>query len=603
MMATEAPPSRARGAVIWRHSAVALLFCVLTVVMLFPIARDLSGRTIGWEGDNTFYIRQFWWMKHALVDLRVSPFLDRSTFYPAGHEVANGELSPANTIPAVPLTMAGGPVLAYNVTLLFTFAMTAFGTYLWVLSLTGSIPGSILAGIIAGFLPYRFAHVVGHLPMVSTQWVPFALYAFERFLRRKTLLGGVALGIFVALVALSSWYYAYAIALMLPLYALVRSWPWRERWDADWWRGLAVAGIAAAVLTMPFALPYMQLRSQGGLVRDLAMMESWSINFYDFFLPNRLNPAFAAFVLKWFPREGALWVECGVALGYTALALALVAVAARRRNGAMAALLVVWIVSYAIALGPTLHSGDRQVLLPVPLPVVALAAKVLGLFGSLEPARAELLARQSLAIPLPSMFMFVFVPMTSGMRCMSRFGMWTGLMTAGLAGWGTAVVLEALRRRAVSRRVAGNVLAVVLVAGLGALVLAESYSRNPTIALRPRDVDLWLARQGEAAITEMPVDQALRPFQDYYKTVHGQPTVFGPIGDSFYPPFFAQRKAVLSDFPSDRSLAWLRSWHVRYVLLTPPNIPDWPALKLQVNAQPALRFDREIGGVLVYEVR
>ena len=36
----------------------------------------------------------------------------------------------ATTVPAIPITMLWGPVVAYNVTLLFTFVMTGFGTYI-----------------------------------------------------------------------------------------------------------------------------------------------------------------------------------------------------------------------------------------------------------------------------------------------------------------------------------------------------------------------------------------------------------------------------------------------------------------------------------------
>ncbi|MCX6546033.1 MAG: hypothetical protein NTV05_16680 [Acidobacteria bacterium] len=585
---------------MWQHAAVALLFCALTALMVPSLVSDPFGVVIGWPGDNTFYIRQFWWMKRALVDLHTSPFFDPSTYYPAGHATANGELVPAVTLPGIPLTMMGGAVFAYNISLLVTFAMTGFGTYLWVLELTGSLPGGIVAGIVAAFLPYRFAHVLGHLPMVSTHWVPLTLLAFERFFKRRLVWPAILLGSSFALVALSSWYYAYAIGLMLPIYALVRSRPWRKNWDAAWWRGLAVAAATAAMLLLPFVVPYLRLRAGGGLTRGIGEMESWSLNFYDFLLPNRLNPAFAGFVLHWFPQQAAQWVERGVSLGYTAIALALVAWAARRRHPAMAALLAVWIASFAIALGPTFHTGDRQWLIPVPLPVTALVAKAFGSFGSMAQIKDEILARQALAIPMPAMFLFLFVPMTSGMRVMSRFGMWTGLMTAGLAGWGTALVLQRLHQRFGHR----PVITVIVVAVLGGLVLSESQSRIPTMALRPRGVDVWLAQQAQpGAVAELPLESAFLPIQDYYKTIHQRPTIFGPVGDSFFPPLFEPRKAALADFPSDPSVAALRSWGVRYVLFTPSIIGGWATLKQKVDAQPGLSFDREIDGVLVYLIR
>lgn len=226
--------------------------------------------------------------------------------------------------------------------------------------------------------------------MVSTHWVPFAFLAFDRFLDRKTASRAMTFGWCVAMVVLSSWYYAYAAGLMLPLYALVRSRPWREHWTGEWWRGVYSATITAGVLVLPFLIPYLKLRSRGGLTRGIGEMEFWSINFYDFLLPNLLNPQWGGFVERWFPVEAAEWVERGVSLGYTALTLSLVAVALGRRHRAMPAVFVVAAVSFAIALGPTLHSGDRQVLLPAPLLVARLAAKALSWFPSLEPVRDQI---------------------------------------------------------------------------------------------------------------------------------------------------------------------------------------------------------------------
>jgi hypothetical protein len=355
-------------------------------------------------------------------------------------------------------------------------------------------------------------------------------------------------------------------------------------------------------MVAPFLVPYLRLRAGGGLTRSIAEMETWSINFYAFVVPNWLNPVSRGFVERWFPGEASQWVERGVSLGYAALALAAIAVVrARRTPGATRAPYRFWavvgvaVVSYVIALGPTLHSGDRQILLPMPLMAIEAAAWLLGMFGSLEPVRAQMLAEQAIAIPLPSMVMFVFVPMTSGMRVMARFGVWTGLMVAVLAGWGTAFLIEKMRA-------GGRLMPAVVVAGLAALVLAESYSTVAMMPLEPREVDLWLAQQPAGAVVELPVDQATRPLQDYYKTVHGKPTVFGPIGDGFMPPILTERREILTAFPTARGVAALREWGTRYVLFSPEEIPEWAVLEGRLRATPGLWFQREIGGVQVYAI-
>lgn len=584
----------------WQHVGALGLYCALTAVMVTPLVFHPASLTAGWEDDNFYCIRLFWWAKHVVVDRAASPFWDPSAFFPHGHEVASGEMSPANTYLMLPVTMWWGPLVAYNVTLVLSFVMTGFGTYLWTRWLTGSVAGALVAGVIAAFLPFRFAHLVGHLTIVSTHWVPFALYSFERFLAGKRPKWAAALGVTTAMVALCSWYLAYSIALMLPLYAAVRSRPWRVHWDAAWWRGIVMAMAVAALLVVPFMIPYMMARSQHNLVRSIAEMEYWSLNVYDFWLPNTSNPVFQPFMKAWFPTQTLQWVERNVTFGVTAFALALVAVHRRRLHPAMTAVIAVWVASYLIALGPTLHFGDRPLVVPMPWLAVAVVVNVLEWMPAFDRVRLELLADPRFTIPMPSRFLFLWVPLTDGMRVMARFALWTGIMTAALAGWGTMAVLQAQRLRAGARRV----IPAVVVAVVCALVLFESRSEVFTMPVTSRGVDRWLAQQPkDAAVIELPLEQALRPIQNYYKTVHEQPTVFGRIGDAFEPDISKERRALLADFPSDRSIAVLKEWRTRYVLFTPAIISGWPDYKAKIDSYPALTFDREIDGVMVYLVR
>jgi len=338
------------------------------------------------------------------------------------------------------------------------------------------------------------------------------------------------------------------------------------------------------------------------LSRSLAEMDSWSLNFYSLLLPNRLNPWWSDFVVKWFPQDASQWVERGIGPGLLALIFALIGFGYRKRAASIAAAASVACVSYFIALGPTLHSGDRQMLVPMPLPVVMLTLKLFGGVSSLAPAMAEIRAHQSLPIPLPSLLMYVFVPITSAMRVMSRFGIWTDLMVSSLAGWGVVRVLGALgrTRRVRERPAVAWTLVCVLIAG----VLLESYSRLPVMTVNPRAVDVWLGQQphGDWSVIELPLEQAFRFSQDYAKTVHQQPTVFSSPADGFVSDLYVERRDALAIFPAARAIDMLRQCRVRYVLMTPQLIPDWPAMKSAVDATPGLKLDREIDGVRVYRV-
>jgi hypothetical protein len=584
------------------HGAALVLFSALTVLLAFPVVSQLGSAVPGWEGDNLQFVRSVWWVEHALLDLHIAPFFDPTSFHPVGEHIARSEMTPVNTFLAVPITALWNAQAAYSVMILFSFVATAMGAYFWVLQLTGRRSAGIVAGAIAGFLPLRFAHMLGHLPEITTQWVPWTLFAFERFLERRTQGRAAVLGIFVALVALACWYYGHALALMLPVYAVARTWRSRDVWrDPAWWRGIGISVAVAAVLVMPFVIPAARLHAGGELRRRIADMDAWSINPYDFFLPNLWHPLWGAAGRLRFPVQGSMWVERGIVFGYVACAAAVLGLARGQPRRIVRMLFVVWCVSYLIALGPSLHFHDHPVLLPLPTWMVSAADGALGVLGALsgqgQGLRAEIVTTGHTPVFLPSFFLYYLFPLTSSMRTMSRFGLWTNMLTAALAAFGAIVAMDWVSRR--RGRTAGHIVAGALVAA----VAFESLTVIPMMPLAPRPVDRWLATEPpDAVVVELPVDQATRMFQNYYATVHGRSMVFGWNGDSFPPPEYAARVAALTEFPSPQSVAFLRSIGATHVLVTPSQIPDWPAYDAKLNV-PGLRYDRDVGGVRVYRVR
>src|SRR3954467_5230813 len=201
--------------------------------MAFPILTVMArGGVPGWEGDNLYYVHSMWWWKHALFELRTSPFVDPESFVPVGRENGRSELTVTNTIPALPITWLAGPVTAYNVMVLASFVSNAFFPYLWVRRMTGSRAAGVVSGTIAAFLPLRFAHLAGHLPQLTTQWIALTLYSFDRYVDRRSLARALELGAAMALTVLGCWYYGYALAVMFPVYAILRTRRlrvWRER--------------------------------------------------------------------------------------------------------------------------------------------------------------------------------------------------------------------------------------------------------------------------------------------------------------------------------------------------------------------------------------
>jgi len=304
-----------------RHGPAVAAYVGATALMLWPLLGAFGSRVLGEEYDNMFFIRQVWWMKYAVVDLRTSPFFDASSYYPLGYDLGRGAYAPASTIPAIPLTWAASPVISYNAIVVGSFLLTALGTYAWMLRLTRRRTGAFFAGLVAAMLPYRFGHIF-HLNLLTTQWIPWTLWAFETYLARPSNGRTLSVGTLAALIALSDWYYGYAAALLLPIYFALR---FRSNRVVDWAIGVrhtALAGSGALLLVLPFLLDSLRLWKSHVIGGHGLQPAFFDLNPYDPFVPNLRHPIWGKALARVFEWQGTFWAERCVTLGYVAIGLA-----------------------------------------------------------------------------------------------------------------------------------------------------------------------------------------------------------------------------------------------------------------------------------------
>jgi len=578
-----------------RHSVPVLLALVPAVVWLFPILTDPFHTVVGWEGDNLFFIRQIWWVKHSLLDLGIAPWFDPSSYWPHGYAMTRGELTLANSLPVLPITAVFGPVAAYNLMLTAGFFLTGIATYAWAYRLTESRGAAMVAAVIAVMAPYRLARASGHLNVITTQWFCFALWTFEEYWRANTTdpqlpqarRWAIALGLSLGLIALSSWYSAYQACLLIPVYVVARSLQRPAVWRTwRWYSGLAVAMTVAVVLVLPALVSSLRAGWHGELTRQFSETMYWSLNAYDFFIPNAEHPLLNRWMQDRFPKETSEWPGRAVSLGYVAIALAVVSlIANRRKKYVVLPLVAVGVVSASIALGPVLHWADKPVLVPVSHSTIKAVDWSFSKVRPMSTYRAPMRKAQEVWIPLPALAMWLVVPGTSGMRALSRFGYWTLLMTAGLAALGTQWLLRRVRG-ARSRRV------VAIVLALG--VTLECWSSKTLTRWEPRPVDRWISTLAENdVVLELPVTAAGRPAQDYYVTVQQHRTILGPRGDSFPPPVLFERWPVLGQLPSDAALQQIRLWGATLLVIDAVSTerwPDWEQMFHRAKAREVARF-------------
>ncbi|MEO2169758.1 MAG: hypothetical protein ABGY42_16885, partial [bacterium] len=391
------------------------------------------------------------WAAHAaLTDF--AQIFQGNIFHPAPNALVGSENMLAHlpfTVPALALT--GDALFVFKTYILESFALSGLGMFLYVRHHTHSLPAAFFAGAAYTFTVFR-AETVPQPQYLGIAFLPLAFLALDLWLEYRRPRWLVGLALCLALQAYSCVYVGFFTLLAVPVYALARLGGHREsRLGAA--AGLLAAGVAAGVLLIPLAIPYLEARSYG-MVPDqpvaIVRTGSWTLASY--------------FSSAFLYRVGLI----PVALVVYGLVLRLAPVSATRldarRSLPTGALWTVVGAALLLGLGPV-------VVLP----------------GGVE-------------LPTPYAFLQGFVPGFSSLRVPIRF---VTIVAAGLSALAGFAVAEVLRDwRAPARMVAGMGLAAACVFGTTSEprpTMAAGLGASASPAYR------WLAQQaGEAAVVEIP---------------------------------------------------------------------------------------------------
>lgn len=581
-------------------------YAALALVATWPLARGLV-RDVAWDlGDSVLNMWVLSWDCEQLLAIlrgdlsRVAHFFDGNIFYPAPLTLAYAEHLFPQAVQALPVyAVTHNPILCYNLLFLSTFALSGLGMYLFARELTGNALAAFLAGLLFAFAPYRFPQSP-HLQVLSSQWMPFALYGFRRYFDRveagqsgwRPLLGGS-----LALLTqnLSCGYYLLYFSPFAAAYIL---WELARRHlatRARVWVQLAFAGAAVIALTAPFLIPYAQIRRAFRFERSTTEVVRYSADVYSYATATGDQPLWGH-VLREMPKaEGDLFP------GVVTVLLALIALLAWRPADVSAPRLAPWatrhrwILPVAVA-GAALHlivaaftlanrrivedigplrlqiTNINQLLIRgIVFAAVACAASPAirdrlrqlwrdrGFFAVAALAAAwfslgpivQVYGRPA-DLAAPYAFLYDHVPGFEGVRVPARLAMIVTLMLAALAAYGAAVL---------ARRRHG----VVIIGALSIAFLAEAFvwpftvnGVTPTRGFNMPEARLYKTskapavykafaeHQGDTVLAELPLGESdfdLRAM--YYSIVHWRPLLNGYSG--FYPPHYGKLALAVSD--------------------------------------------------------
>ncbi|HEV7500550.1 MAG TPA: hypothetical protein VGQ33_11130, partial [Vicinamibacteria bacterium] len=258
-----------------------LYFC-LTIVVTWPLVTQLDAAVPQTLLDPLLNCWILAWDSERLLGLlhghfsEVGRLWQPNIFHPQPDALAFSEHLLPQAIQALPVyALTQNVVLGYNLLFLSAFAMSGLGMFFWVRELTGRPGAALLAGMFYLLLPYRADHYA-HLQVLSSQWMPFALFGIARYFktgRRVYLLAATGAAV---IQGLSCGYYLLFFTPFLILYGLFEMRRHHRAGDVRTWRDVLLAAVLALAVTVPFLVPYLRLRSSGAIVRTREEVLSYS---------------------------------------------------------------------------------------------------------------------------------------------------------------------------------------------------------------------------------------------------------------------------------------------------------------------------------------
>lgn len=539
------------------HLLALVLYTAVTVVFTWPLALYLTDAIPGDSFDGWQNYWNLWWMRQALVERITNPLFTDLLYHPTGVSLYFHTLNPFNGVTTLPVQLAFGLIPAYNAVVLMSWVLGGYGMFLltrWLIqqqahrggnesspsrhpdekgtAVQGQrtalrlacLVGPFAAGLIYTLSPFHMAHLLGHMQVMSLQWMPFYILALLRSLAkaqsgRPWLRMALWAGFFLILTGLCDWYYVLYLFLFTAGAVL---WQWLTPGSPSLRRLFLVLGppVVAGLLfavglsfwLIPMVIEATQFRF---MVRPPADLYILSASVMDFLIPNRLHTLFRPESFTWPGNQIAPVSERTIAIGYTALALAAAALVLLRGKATFWGVMLLCFL--ALALGPQIHLGDI----------------------TWETIPEAVLQGEEVTSWTPYGALNQWIPFMRISRSVSRFAVMVQLCVAVLAGLGLWKLLIHVRKPISHALVSAAIL----------ILLLFEYWVAPYPLSHP-DTPAWYrdlaADPDPRAVLNLPMNYD-RPGYLLYQTVHGKPLTVAYISRDD-PRTLTERAPVLQHF-------------------------------------------------------
>jgi len=552
------------------HRWVLGFFALLTVALSWPLPLHIFDFVPGvaqWAYDESTFIWNIWYFKHALIDTLSSPLHSNLIYYPLGIDLILYTYNFFNALLAQPLHLAVGLVFSSNATVLFSTALSGYGAFLlarylltdhgrWTADRGRHTPvlssrhpvilSSLLAGTLYAFASNRAIYAtLGHYDMVTTQWIPFYALTLLQALddrrspaaRRRS---AVLAGVFFAFNGLAEMITALFLAIFTAIVVLIRLTADRGPRTVDGERShvsrftflalrntqylipnIFLLGLTAFLLWSPALLPILrQFLTSDFSLKGWGEAIPLSTDVLGWFTPTVLHPIFGGDLVAELRRVQLRALEGSGVGGFRDINTVFVG----------------WVSGALALLGLLVYRGRVRIWAWTAL---TFGIFTLGPFLQINGQYRFNLDGVETSFPLPFALLH-YLPIIAANRAPNRNSVLLMLAVAVLAAYGGYWVIGWLDRRrqtadggprSAVRRLAASVLVGAILFEHLALPLPLSDHRVPAvyaqIAADPAPVSVLHAPLGWR--NSFGVFGAERTILQYYQSTHGKPMIGGNI--------------------------------------------------------------------------
>ena len=577
--------------------------------MTWPLVLGLGRDVPGDLGDSLLNLWILGWGAEHLPrvftgQMSWTEFWNANIFHPEPLALAFSEHLFGEVLQILPIYyLTGNLILAYNLLFLSSFVLSGVGMYLLVRDLLGETGrfswAAFIAGLIYAFVPYRIAQVA-HIQSLSSQWMPFALYGFRRFIVSGTpglgpanllpLAGGTAA---LLMQNWSSGYYLVYFAPFVLIFVVHQIIASRRARNWQVWAAFAAAALVVTAATLPFLVMYLNAQRVHGFERPIGEVIRFSADIYSYVTAPEAVRLWGP-VLQVYPKaEGELW------FGLIPLVLMLVAIGGLKVGRASAfgkLLLVIILIQLAGFIGILLTGGFITSVAGVPVRatnssrILISIVVVVGLLLAISPharryVRAGWRSPLTLTItllvlalwlslgPVPQSFgrplqgmglygvLYERVPGYDGLRVPARYAMVAAVFLAIAAGYGAAAVLRRTTRAAMAASALTTIF--LLETAFAPMPINQTWGSGgvaPPSRVYPAHEAPEVYRQLKTmpdahVVVEFPFgDPAWELRYVYYSTAHWKRVVNGYSGG--FPQGYKVRLALLQRLADNPDDAW-----------------------------------------------